>query len=54
MPAFSSGTPWLKVNPNYVDINVEIQEQDDHSILSFYKKMIEIKKNNLVFHLWKL
>ncbi len=46
---FSSGTPWLKVNPNYVDINVEIQEQDDHSILSFYKKMIEIKKNNLVF-----
>ncbi|MGB8002116.1 MAG: alpha-glucosidase [Anaerobacillus sp.] len=46
---FSSGSPWLKVNPNYVDINVEKQEQDDQSILSFYKKMIETKKNNLVF-----
>lgn len=46
---FSSGTPWLKVNPNYVDINVEKQEADDQSILSFYKKMIELKKKNLVF-----
>ncbi|MYL62555.1 alpha,alpha-phosphotrehalase [Bacillus hwajinpoensis] len=46
---FSSGTPWLKVNPNYTDINVEKQEADDHSILSFYKKMIALKKNNLVF-----
>ncbi|WP_226654213.1 glycoside hydrolase family 13 protein [Pseudalkalibacillus hwajinpoensis] len=46
---FSSGTPWLKVNPNFVDINVEKQEADDQSILSFYKKMIELKKKNLVF-----
>ncbi|WP_273853956.1 glycoside hydrolase family 13 protein [Guptibacillus spartinae] len=46
---FSSGTPWLKVNPNFVDINVEKQEADDQSILAFYKKMIELKKNNLVF-----
>ena len=46
---FSSGTPWLKVNPNFVDINVEKQEADDESILTFYKKMIELKKKNLVF-----
>ena len=25
---FSNGTPWLKVNPNYVDINVEKAVQD--------------------------
>lgn len=46
---FSTGNPWMKVNPNYVDINVKKQERDDESILSFYKKMIDLKKNNLVF-----
>ncbi|WP_394175342.1 glycoside hydrolase family 13 protein [Guptibacillus hwajinpoensis] len=46
---FTTGNPWMKVNPNYVDINVKKQEQDDESILSFYKKMIDLKKNNLVF-----
>ncbi|MDO6656456.1 alpha-glucosidase [Anaerobacillus sp. 1_MG-2023] len=46
---FSSGTPWLKVNPNFVDINVQKQENDANSILTFYKKMIQLKKENLVF-----
>ncbi|MBN8208808.1 alpha-glucosidase [Bacillus sp. NTK071] len=46
---FTTGNPWMKVNPNYVDINVKKQEQDEESVLSFYKKMIELKKNNLVF-----
>lgn len=34
---FSTGTPWLKVNPNYKHINVEIQENDANSVLNFYK-----------------
>lgn len=46
---FTTGTPWLKVNPNYVDINVEIQTDDPDSILNFYKKMIRLKKANEVF-----
>ncbi|WP_347548267.1 alpha-glucosidase [Pseudalkalibacillus hwajinpoensis] len=46
---FTAGKPWIKVNPNYVEINVEKQKQDEESILSFYKKMIELKKANLVF-----
>lgn len=46
---FTTGTPWMKVNPNFTEINVEKQEQDEHSILSFYKKMIALKKNNEVF-----
>ena len=46
---FTSGTPWMKVNPNFTEINVEKQEQDEHSILSFYKKMIALNKNNEVF-----
>jgi alpha-glucosidase len=46
---FTSGTPWMKVNPNYVSINVGKQESDAESVLSFYKKMIRLKKENDVF-----
>ncbi|MEF7562641.1 alpha-glucosidase [Bacillus infantis] len=46
---FSSGSPWMKVNSNYTNINVEKQEKDEESILSFYKKMISLKKANEVF-----
>ena len=46
---FSTGTPWLKVNPNYKEINVEAQQNDPDSILSFYKKIIRLKKANDVF-----
>lgn len=43
---FSKGKPWLGVNSNYKEINVEEQENDENSILNFYKKMIKIKKEN--------
>jgi alpha-glucosidase len=46
---FSSGSPWIKVNPNYKSINVEFQKKDETSILNFYKKMIQLKKANEVF-----
>lgn len=46
---FTNGTPWMKVNPNYTEINVEKQEQDEKSILNFYKKMISLKKENEIF-----
>jgi alpha-glucosidase len=46
---FTNGTPWMKLNPNYTEINVEKQEQDEKSILNFYKKMISLKKENEVF-----
>lgn len=41
---FSNETPWMKVNPNYKEINVEKQLSDSDSILNFYKKLIEIRK----------
>lgn len=44
---FTSGTPWLNVNPNYQTINVAAQEKDDNSVLSFYKKLIALRKNPL-------
>ena len=43
---FSEVTPWLVVNSNYSDINVEQQQQDPYSILQFYKKLITLRKNN--------
>ena len=42
---FTEGTPWLMVNPNYTSINVESQEKDPDSVLSFYKKLIALRKN---------
>ena len=32
---FTTGTPWLNVNPNYRRINVAAQEKDEDSVLSF-------------------
>ncbi|TDK59770.1 alpha-glucosidase [Bacillus salipaludis] len=46
---FSTGAPWMKVNPNYSEINVADQEKNPDSVLSFYKKMIRLKKANEVF-----
>jgi alpha-glucosidase len=46
---FTTGTPWMKVNPNYTSINVKTQEKDENSILAFYKKMISLKKKEDVF-----
>ncbi|WP_102264670.1 glycoside hydrolase family 13 protein [Mesobacillus jeotgali] len=46
---FTTGTPWLGMNPNYKEVNVENQLNDPDSILHFYKKMIEMKKANDIF-----
>lgn len=46
---FTTGNPWLAVNPNYRTINVEQQLNDPTSILNFYKKMIQLKKSNPIF-----
>ena len=42
---FTDGNPWIAVNPNYRDINVENELSDEDSILHFYKKLIELRKN---------
>ncbi|NSA86143.1 oligo-1,6-glucosidase/glucan 1,6-alpha-glucosidase [Clostridium beijerinckii] len=34
---FTSGQPWLKVNPNYKEINAELQLKDENSIFNYYK-----------------
>ena len=42
---FTTGTPWLPVNPNYKKINVAQQEKDSESVLSYYKKLTALRKN---------
>lgn len=42
---FTVGTPWLKVNPNYRDINVEAQEADENSVLHYYRKLTALRKS---------
>jgi len=41
---FTTGTPWIKVNPNYTDINA-LQHQEPDSIYQYYKKLIAFRKN---------
>ena len=41
---FTTGIPWLMVNPNYTKINVAAQETDENSVLAFYKKMTALRK----------
>lgn len=43
---FTSGEPWLGINPNYTRINVENQKNDPHSIYSCYKKLIALRKKS--------
>ena len=41
---FTTGQPWIDVNPNYTRINAAQQEADPDSILNFYKKAIALRK----------
>lgn len=45
---FSEVSPWINVADNYKSINVENEKDDKDSILSFYKKLITIRKENTV------
>jgi oligo-1,6-glucosidase len=43
---FTKGSPWLKVNPNYISINVKNSIEDKQSIFYHYKKLIDLRKQN--------
>ena len=43
---FSKGKPWLGVNGNFKFINYALQKNDPDSILTFYKKLILLRKNS--------
>ena len=43
---FTTGTPWIKVNPNYKEINVALALADPNSVFHYYKKLIQLRKEN--------
>lgn len=43
---FSNHEPWININPDYININVEDEEKDENSILNFYRKLIKLRKDN--------
>ena len=43
---FTTGTPWLKVNPNYTTINAAAQEKDPNSCLNYFRAMVVLRKTN--------
>ncbi len=44
---FTTGTPWIKVNPNYVDVNAAAQEDDADSELNYFRTLNQVRKDNL-------
>ena len=46
---FTDGKPWMKVNPNYKEINAAQQVGDTDSIFGCYKELIRLRKNHPVF-----
>ena len=46
---FTTGTPWLKVNPNYKTINADNQLSDPDSVFSYYQRLIRLRKGHPVF-----
>ena len=46
---FTTGTPWMRVNPNYTAINAEAALADPGSVFYTYRKLIALRKANPVF-----
>ena len=46
---FTTGKPWLPVNPNYTRINAQAALQDPDSVFWYYKRLIELRKSYAVF-----
>ena len=41
---FTTGTPWIEVNPNYTEINAKAETADPDSVFHYYKKLIALRK----------
>ncbi|MCM5529311.1 alpha-glucosidase [Parasegetibacter sp. NRK P23] len=45
---FTNGEPWIKVNPDHVYVNAKAQVEDPDSVLNFFRKMVQLRKERLV------
>ena len=42
---FTTGKPWIKVNPRYTEINLERDLKSEDSIFAYYRKLIDMRKD---------
>ena len=43
---FTTGKPWMKLNPSYREINLEADRASEDSVFAFYQKLIALRKNH--------
>ena len=48
---FTTGEPWLPVNPNYTDINAEAAQRDPESVFHYYRRLIDLRHQEHVIAL---
>jgi oligo-1,6-glucosidase len=46
---FTSGVPWMPVNPNYTWINAESQVGDPHSVFAYYQTLVRLRHEMPIF-----
>ena len=46
---FTTGTPWMPINPNYTEINAAAALADPNSVFHYYQKLIRLRKTYDVF-----
>ena len=46
---FTAGKPWIRVNPNYLNINAAAQQADPDSVWHCYQKLIALRRQHSVF-----
>ncbi|WP_415381304.1 glycoside hydrolase family 13 protein [Halosimplex sp. TS25] len=47
---FTDGDPWIDVNPNYTEVNVERARADPHSVFRYYRELIALRDRDLLVH----
>ncbi|MFT3701526.1 MAG: alpha-glucosidase [Agriterribacter sp.] len=45
---FTTGKPWIKVNPNYKTINAQTEDKDAGSVLNYFRKIVKLRKQHPV------
>ena len=53
---FTTGTPWIKINPDFTSVNAESAEQDPASTLHYFRDLIRLRKAEptLIYGAYKL
>jgi Glycosidases len=41
---FTTGTPWIKINPDHVYVNQQAQEADKNSVLNYFRMLVHMRK----------